>query len=174
MKTRPDLHLEALLAQHMFFVQICSTSTLRVFVMIFTAMALGAENQRNSHIVLRAPQMQSKVSLCNPGILPSNSNWNMGMDMYKQPRQHEARLRILKWMHETGAAGTAEFSNMQSKLWKHLTTIRMSLDLIRTLLNHTALRIKQNPCKILPLTTKQQHYLWVLNTKVRISTSGVI
>lgn len=55
----------------------------------------------------------------------------MGMDMYKQPRQHEARLRILKWMRETGAAGTADFSNLQSKLWKHLTTIRMSLELIK-------------------------------------------
>lgn len=33
------------------------------------------------------PQIQSKISLCNPGILPSNSNWNTGMDVYKQLRQ---------------------------------------------------------------------------------------
>lgn len=114
MKTRPDLHSEALLAQHMFVVQVSSTPTLQVFVMIFPAVAPGAENQRNSHIVLRVPQIQSKISLCNPGILPSNSSWNMGIDRYKQPRQHEARLRILKWIHETGAAGTADFSNTQS------------------------------------------------------------
>lgn len=80
----------------------------------FTAIALGAENQRNSHNVLRAPQIQSRISLCNPGILPSNSSWNRGMDVYKQARQHEARLRILKGIHETGASGAADFSSTQS------------------------------------------------------------
>lgn len=111
---RPDLLLEALLAQHLFVVQVCSSSILQVSGMVFTAIAVGAENQRDSHNVLRAPQIQSEISLCNPGILPSNSSWNMGMDVYKQPRQHEAKLRILKWIHETGASGTADFSNTQS------------------------------------------------------------
>lgn len=109
-------------------------------------------------------------SLCNPGISPANSSWNTGMDVYK-PRQHEARLRTEKWVCETGAA---DFSSTQSYLWKHLTPIRMSLELIRAPLTHTAPGIKQNPCKTLPLARKQQYYLWVLNTKVRISTSGGI